>query len=104
MSQATSSTGPAYNLAVCGVMRGIRGGGGVGASPLSPVGQLSCGVEWGAKGRAALGPWSQHLGEFLVQQAALEELLLGEVAVIVLVHFGEDCLGPLLSAVGRAAG
>jgi len=44
---------------------------------------------------------SQHLAEELVGHAAFDELFLGQNAVVVLVHLGEDLLRPLLGRVAR---
>jgi len=46
----------------------------------------------------------QHLGQLVVLQAALEELLLRQVPVLVLVHPVEDVLGALLGGVGGLDG
>jgi len=45
---------------------------------------------------------SEHLAEFLVQQTALQKLLLREVAVVVFVHLVEDGLCSLLGRVRRS--
>lgn len=44
---------------------------------------------------------SEHLRELFVLQAALEELLLRQLAVVVLVHFRKDVFGPFFGRVGR---
>lgn len=54
--------------------------------------------------RRLRGLGREHLRQLLVLQAALEELILGELAVVVLVHLGEDVLGPLFGRVGRSVG
>lgn len=46
----------------------------------------------------------QHFGQLLVLQAALEELVLRQLAVVVLVHLGENVLGAVLGRVGRPVG
>lgn len=40
--------------------------------------------------------WCQHLGQLLILQTTLQELVLGQLAVVVLVHFRENILGSLL--------
>lgn len=42
----------------------------------------------------------EHLGELLILEAALEKLVLCELAVVILVHLGEYVLGTLLGRVG----
>lgn len=41
--------------------------------------------------------WSKHFGELLILQTSLEEFFLGQLTIVVLVHFGKDVFGSLFS-------
>lgn len=48
--------------------------------------------------------WCEHLGKLFVLQTAFEEFVLGQLSVVVLVHFGEYVFGPVFCRVGRTVG
>lgn len=48
--------------------------------------------------------WRKHFGQLFVLQTALEEFVLGQLSIIVLVHFSEYVFGAILSGVGRTIG
>lgn len=83
---------PAFNVDVS-----VEFSEGVGVSRGCP---LRC-VDGSSGGAATSGLRSEHLRQLLVLEAALQELVLRQLPVVVLVHLREYVLRPLLRAVRR---